>query len=277
MRFLRFILSHSIFIACCAAALCLQTNILLHIPNNTDIFCFVFFSTLCSYNFYWLLSKFYFSERKFDTLFFKKNMNFFLLFFIATAGTLFFLTNLKSVYIYVIGAVALTLLYSLPLWPFAFSKKLQQAGFLKTILLSFTWAYVTTLIPAAIVLPGYIIPVLILFIARFFFMLLLCTIFDMRDIALDKMHGLHSLATDVGKMKLKIIIVFVFLFYIFAGLLLRFYFKENAQMTAFIITGFIVWAVYRLSLKPRGYIFYYFLVDGLMLISALATFVASFF
>ena len=141
MRFLRFILSHSIFIACCAAALCLQTNILLHISNNTDIFCFVFFSTLCSYNFYWLLSKFYFSERKFDTLFFKKNINFFLLFFIATAGTLFFLTNLKSGYIYVIGAVALTLLYSLPLWPFAFFKKLQKAGFLKTILLSFLFSF----------------------------------------------------------------------------------------------------------------------------------------
>ena len=276
MRFLHFILSHSIFIACCAAALCWQTNTLLHISGSTDMYGFIFFSTLSSYNFYWLLSKFYFSARKFNLLFLKKNISFFLLFIIAAAGTLFFLSELKHICIYVIGAVMLTLLYSLPLWPFTFSKKLQKAGFLKTTLLSLTWAYVTTVIPAAVVLLDSFLPVLILFIARFFFMLLLCTIFDMRDIAVDKMHGLHSLATDVGKKKLSVIIIFIFFLYLFAGLLVRFYFKENAQMVAFMITVAIVWAVYRLSLKSRDYIFYYFLVDGLMLISALATYLATF-
>ena len=277
MRFLHFILSHSIFIALCAAGLCRQTNTLLGISGSRDIYGFIFFSTLCSYNFYWLLSKFYFYGRKLDAVFLRKNVSFLVLFITAAAGTLFFLSDLLYIYPYVIGAVIFTLLYSLPLWPFAFSKRFQKAGFLKTSLLSFTWAYVTTVIPAAVELPRLLLPVAILFIARFFFMLLLCTIFDMRDISVDKMHGLHSLATDVTQKRLSTILIFIFLFYLIAGLLVRFYFKENAQMVAFIVTGAIVWAVYRLSLKPKGYIFYYFLVDGLMLISAMVTYIADLF
>jgi hypothetical protein len=34
--------------------------------------------------------------------------------------------------------------------------------------------------------------------------------------------------------------------------------------------------VYKLSLKPKGYIFYYFLVDGLMLLSAAASYFVRF-
>jgi len=48
-------------------------------------------------------------------------------------------------------------------------------------------------------------------------------------------------------------------------------------MFAFLITGGFVWWVYTLSLKNQGYLFYYFLVDGLMLVSATVSVIASFF
>jgi hypothetical protein len=48
-------------------------------------------------------------------------------------------------------------------------------------------------------------------------------------------------------------------------------------MIFFLLTGGIAFFVYRLSLKPQGYIFYYFLVDGLMLISAAGTLIADAF
>jgi hypothetical protein len=59
------------------------------------------------------------------------------------------------------------------------------------------------------------------------------------------------------------------------GFLLRFNFSTTPQVVAFFITGLIVLFVYRMSLKQQGYIFYYFIVDGLMLFSAVATYVAS--
>lgn len=275
MRFLHFILSHSVFISCCAACLCYQTDVLLHNPHDINVYAFVFFSTLCSYNFYWLLSKLYFARGGLDLNFLKKNISFFIFFICGLPGTLYFVTGLGYLFVHISVAVVLTLLYSLPLWQFSFSKKIQKAGFLKTILLSFTWAYITTVLPAAPVSDAMTMPFTVLFSARFFFMLLLCIIFDMRDVSLDKVHGLHSLATDVPKNKLNILMNVVFALYIITGLAVRFYFGHDAQMIAFMLTGIIIWFVYRMSLKPQGYIFYYFLVDGLMLISALGTYLAA--
>ena len=277
MRFLQFILSHSIFIAFCAAGLCFQTHILLHRPADLNIYGFIFFSTLCGYNLYWLQSKFYFSDRKLNRAFFKRHYSFFLLFGLAAIGTFYFLLKIGWLLPYIAVGGVLTLLYALPLWPFAFAKHLQKAGFFKTTLLSLTWAYVTVVIPAAGSGDMVLMPITVLFCARFSFMLLLCIIFDMRDISVDKVHGLHSLATDLSKKTLDIIIYLVFGLYILAGLLVRAYFNDDRQMLAFIVTGMIVWLVYRMSLRRKEYIFYYFLVDGLMLISSLLSFLATVF
>jgi uncharacterized membrane protein len=106
---------------------------------------------------------------------------------------------------------------------------------------------------------------------------LLCIIFDMRDMKVDKMHALHSLATDVSKRMLKSIMLLAFMLYLGAGLIVRYHLNDNAQLVAFLITGLVVWMVYQASLKKQGYIFYYFVVDGLMLFSSALTFIASLF
>ncbi len=275
MRWLNFILSHSIFISLCAAALCFQTDVLLHITPGKYVYGFVFFATLSSYNFYWLISKYSFTKNKALPGFIKKNLSYTLLFLVAGAGMLYCIYFIPFIFKYAVIAIMLTLLYSLPLWPFKFAALARKAGFLKTVLLAVTWAYVTIIIPAIPVLHTETLPVAVLFTARFFFMLLLCIIFDMRDMAIDKIHALHSLATDTSHRNLQKIMGVVFILYIAAGFFVRNYFKDNAQITAFAFTGLIVWIVYRLSLKKRGYFFYYFLVDGLMMVSALATYIAA--
>jgi hypothetical protein len=277
MGWLRFILSHSVFISFCAVALCFQTDILLHTSSGIYIYGFIFFATLSSYNFYWLISKYSFSTDRALPVFIKKHFSYLSMFSVAAIGMLYCIYFLPYLYWYVAVAIALTLLYSLPLWPFKFTAFARKAGFLKTTLLSFTWAYVTIIIPAIPVLHTEILPVISLFAARFFFMLLLCIIFDMRDMAIDKIHTLHSLATDVSHRTLKIIIAIVFILYAFTGVWVRIYFKDNPQVIAFAITGIIVWIAYRFSFKKQGYFFYYFLVDGLMMVSAAATYIAAFF
>ncbi|MBC7866260.1 MAG: hypothetical protein H7X88_01890, partial [Gloeobacteraceae cyanobacterium ES-bin-316] len=237
----------------------------------------VFFSTLCSYNFYWFLSKYSFNKPASFSVFFKKNISYFLLFTAAGLAMLICLFFLPGIRQHVAVAVFLTLVYSLPLWPFAWAVRLRKAGILKTILLPFTWAYVTVLLPAASMLTTVPNTVISLFIARFCFVGLLCIIFDRRDISLDKLHALRTLATDVSRRTLQNIILLAFGVYLVAGLWVRFQLQNNAQFIAFIITGFVVAYVYRLSLKKQGYLFYYFIVDGLMLFSASATFVATFF
>ena len=277
MRALHFILSHSIFISCCAVALCFQTNTLLHLPHNKNLYGFIFFSTLCSYNFYWLLSKFYFSNRKLDALFVKREFSFALLFLLAAIGAAYFACQLFSILLYILIGIFFTLLYSLPLWPFSFTKKLQRAGFFKTILLSLVWAYITTFLPVLDVYNTHSFPtlsVLLLLGIRFFFMLLLCIIFDTRDISIDKMNGLHSLATDVSKKKLSFILRMVYFLYTLMACIFCFYYTNIAQAVAFIFVGIAFWIMYAQPNDNKSYVFYYFGVDGLMLLSAVATYLA---
>lgn len=275
MRWLHFILSHSIFISICAAALCYQTFTLLHIPFNYFVYGLVFFATLCSYNFYWLISKYHFTTINDLGAFLIKHFSNLVIFVIAAVGLLSCLYFLPHVINSVLIAVLLTLLYSVPLWPVKKLAFTRKAGFLKTVLLAFTWAYVTVMIPAhdAVSVPAMSIG--LLFIARFLFMLMLCVIFDSRDINVDKINSLRSLATDVSSQALRSIMTVVFVLYLAAGFLLRYHFNDNAQIIAFFITGLVTLIVYIQSRKEQGYFFYYFLVDGLMLFSAAATFVAS--
>ena len=275
MRWLHFILSHSIFSALCAAALCFQTLCLLSVPGAEILYLFIFFATLCSYNFYWLISKYSFGKPASAFRFIKSNLTYTLLFLVAGVGMLLCLYYLPHLYIYVALAIVSTVLYSLPLWPFSFAHYFRKAGVLKTLLLAFTWAYVTVIIPAYPVLFTETRAVMTLFVARFSFMLMLCSIFDKRDIKVDKLHALQSLATNVSMGTLKAIMVIAFFVYIVAGFFLRYQLKDSAQTLAFLVTGLVVWWVYRLSFKEQGYIFYYFIVDGLMLFAAGATLVAS--
>jgi 4-hydroxybenzoate polyprenyltransferase len=276
MKWLHFILSHSIFISLCAVALCFQTYSLLHLPGNRYIYGFIFFATLGSYNFYWLISKYSFSRKVPVKAFLKANRSYIFLFSFSGIGMAGCLWFLSGYYNYIALAIALTLLYSLPLWPFRFVSFAKKAGFLKTILLAATWAWVTVLVPAAPVLDTALAPVATLFLTRFCFMLMLCILFDMRDMKVDKIHSLHSLATDVSRRSLGYIMYIVFGLFIICGILVRQYFHDMPQMIAFAFTGLLVWIVYQLSLtKERGYFFYYFLVDGLMLISSAATYIAA--
>lgn len=277
MRWLHFILSHSIFIALCAMALCYQTVLLLHLPGSVWVYVFIFFATLCSYNFYWLISKYSFGRPQGVEIFIQKNRSYLLVFSIAGLGMLLSAWYIRVALPWIVAGILLTLVYSMPLWPIPLAKKLRKLGFLKTTLLAFTWAYVTVMIPAAMQPLPNEMPVLVLLIARFFFMLMLCSIFDMRDMAMDKIHGLHSLATDVSRQNLQRFLLFAFVLYMAAGILVRYQFHDNAQLLAFVFTGLLVWYVYRLSLRQQGYVFYYFVVDGMMLFSAAASAIAEVF
>ena len=274
MKWLRFILSHSIFISVCAAALCYQTSSLLGINPPVMLYLMVFSFTLAGYNMYWLLTRYSLSSAG-TVKFFSHNISNVLLIFVSGIIALYGLITLFYLWPVLIAGMFLTGLYSMPLWPFEWAKKHRRFGLLKTSLLAFTWSFITISLP--VYHQAFIfVDVLWLFFARFFFMMMLCSIFDSRDSKIDLLNSLHSLATDVSKSALRVIMVVFFILFIFAGIQLRLLIHKPGQVTAFIFTGIIALWVYWLSLKPRGYIFYYFVVDGLMLLSAIFTFVAGY-
>ncbi|MEJ7627281.1 MAG: hypothetical protein WKF35_10485 [Ferruginibacter sp.] len=275
MKWFHFILSHSIFISLCATALCYQSYLLLNIQPDNRVCFMLFFSTLCSYNLYWLISKYFFNEEKNLIFFLKKNISYLVFFITAAVIVTYYLFIIPGIFPFALISILLTLLYSLPLWPIRIFSIFRNAGFIKTLLLAFTWTYGTLMLPLQVNFFKITPEIAMLFIARFSFMLMLCAIFDSRDIVIDKMRSLKSLATDLSPLALKIIMGISFFIYISAGILLRLNNHDTAQLTAFLITGVMVFIVYRCSLRVQNYIFYYFIVDGLMLFSAAATYMAS--
>ncbi len=275
MKWLHFILSHSIFVAFCAVALAFQTILLLQLSAGPFLYGFIFFATLCSYNFYWLLSKYAFRQDFSVVVFFRKEkVEVFLLVLAGTGLIICFLQLQLPLYV-IITAMLLTALYAVPLLPFRFLHFTRKAGVLKTTLLAFTWTYVTALIPmqkAFLLLNDVEIFILT---RRFLFMLMLCIIFDNRDISVDKIRGLRSLATDLGPKTMRALIYSIFVILFATNFLFRYYGISVGQSIALQISTIALLATYYYSTKKQGYIFYYFWVDGMMLFSALATYIAS--
>lgn len=270
-----FILSHSIFIAICAAALSLQTLQLLSLPFNGYLPAFIFFAVLGGYNAYWLISRFSFNRDSSLISFLQKSRSSFFVLLSAITGMVFCMMKLHLVMYNIIIAIILLGLYAIPVMPFKQLSFTRKAGFLKTILLAFTWAIVTTLIPLQISILAMGRAALLIFINRFLFMLMLCIIFDKRDVAVDKIRGLQSLATDIKPLLLHYLTGFIFISYLLISYLLNAFEVPVLQIAALMVTGIITLCVYISSLKKRGYVFYYFLVDGLMFLSALLTWLAG--
>lgn len=275
MKWLHFILSHSIFIAACAVALVFQTSELLKLPISLGLYGFVFFATLCSYNFYWIVSKAAFVQPGSLAVLLQEETAGVVILFLSAIGAFFCLITHPLPAGFIITAVLLTCLYALPLLPFRLLYFTRRAGVLKTVLLAFTWAYVTVFIPLQ---KSYLLLTnadLFVFSRRFLFMLMLCIIFDNRDKAVDKIRGLHSLATDLKPVYLRILIVLIFVILFTTNFLYRQYGLSFSQSIALHIATLALLVIYFYSTKKRGYIFYYFFVDGMMLFSALATYIAG--
>lgn len=275
MKWLHFILSHSFFVSFCAVALAFQTGRLLHVDIPAYLYGFIFFATLCSYNFYWILSRFSFSGTVSIAAFLEKEATGISLFLISLAGMVYFLLISPVQLNQVAMAVLLTVAYSVPLLPFKLLHFTRKAGVLKTVLLAFTWTYVTAFLPMQTgwgLLSGADIFILT---RRFLFMLMLCIIFDNRDKAVDKIRGLHSLATVLKPNQLLLLITVIFIILFGTNFLSVQYGVSLKQSIALQTSTIALLVVYFLSTRKQGYLFYYFVVDGLMLFSALATFVAG--
>ena len=274
MKWLHFILSHSIFIAICAVAMAFQTALLLHVDIDGYLYGFIFFATLCSYNFYWILSALAF-KKKLSVQVLKNYYTNFLVLLIAAAGDVFCILKIDGILPLAAISVLLTLLYALPLLPFSWLNFARKAGVIKTTLLSFTWAFVTVYLPYKVSGVQHFQSFLMLFNNRFLFMMMLCIIFDNRDMEVDKLRGLRSLATDVSPRALHYIMMFIFTAYIINGVVFRLWYGELQQLFPFLLMGFICILVYGYSRRKQGYLFYYFITDGLMLLSSLLTILAS--
>lgn len=247
---------------------------LLNVVVNYSLITFVFFATLTSYNFHYILAGALGKKTVSYSLFTNRpSAAFFLL--LGFTGAVISYFNTHITFGNVILSVLLTSIYSVPLLPWKELGFTRKAGIIKTLLLAFTWMFVTAYLPMAEHEMQYSALGKLILIKRFLFMLMLCILFDNRDVKVDQVNGLHSLATDLSPtmMRWLIFIVFMLLFS------LNFFFGKhgisNSQVLALQLSSLATLAVYFYSLKKPGYFFYYFIVDGMMILMTVLTTIAS--
>lgn len=272
-RIVHFILSHSIFIALSAAMLSVQTFQLLHLPVQLYRCLLIGFATLAGYNAYWIVSRINSRrETPWQQVWLHSHAAN-LLIVLSIGGMIWCMEQVQFIWYNILLTAFLLFLYALPLLPLERFHFARRLGMVKTVLLAFVWTHVTILIPLQKILPDLSPTESWLFLNRFCFVLLLCILFDKRDAAIDLMRGLHSLATDLSPLWLHGFSAATWSLY-----WISLWKMEQLQVgfgLPLIVAGIACAVVYLASFRKRGYVFYYFVVDGMLFLSALLTTLAS--
>ncbi|MDQ6609063.1 MAG: hypothetical protein M3Y85_04505 [Bacteroidota bacterium] len=266
----------SLFIACCAALMVYQTSLLFSLQFPFAVYLFVFFGSVCSYNFHWYLTPPNITDPTYKLKWNISNRRLHLVLFIAgSIGSIVSCILLISYLVPLALTAFLTFMYSAPkisLGPFI---QLRKIAIGKTIFLAFAWAHVTALLPLLISkIPMQ--PQHIWFVTnRFFFIYAICIAFDRRDVEKDREAGIKSLITFLNNKGID----YLFWASLAVAFITTFVLWQWLSLTDVIILSLpvlIMGMFYNRSKRTTSDYLYYFLLDGLMALSAPILILAKF-
>lgn len=262
---LNFIIFSSIYVACCAVLMIWQTNTLFHIRDvNDDFYIFVFFATICSYNFHWYLTPADYSASERILWGARHKALQLSLCAVGGIGAAYSFWFLKAHWLPLGGAAILTFLYSAPKLPQRAFVWLRKVAIGKTLFLSFVWTYVTTLLPVFIAGQSVTLSLTAYTLHRFFLVYAICILFDYRDLDADKREGIRSLITYLSRPNLKRL---YYCSLIFSAV---FAFCFPLPLMLFLLAPVLITALLtRYTMQTRSDLFYYSVLDGMVMLSAL--------
>jgi 4-hydroxybenzoate polyprenyltransferase len=264
-----FFLFSSFYIALCAVLMVYQVSYLF--LNDTVpgvFFLFVFFATVCSYNFHWWLTTH--SATGSERLKWAKKNKFLhlILYIIGLAGSAIFFFILRQYWFWIGIGAFVTFLYSAPKIPQKIFIGLRRVAIGKTIFLAFVWMYITTVLPFVIFGQHWQAGFTWFACSRFFLIYAICILFDYRDRQDDKSDGIRSMITFFNERGINNL--FAFSLILFAGFTAMLY--ESGvnlfEIIVLLIPGVIAAALYNYAKKHFSDYLYYFVLDGLMMLSA---------
>ncbi|PSL46578.1 UbiA prenyltransferase family protein [Chitinophaga niastensis] len=271
-----FILFTSIYISLCALLMIWQTNQLLHLHYKENTFyLFVFFSTICSYNFHWYLTPGTYSSSERIRWGEKYRTLMLLLCGMGMIGSLYFFWQLREHWLVLSGSAMLTFLYSAPKVPHKTFTWLSKIAIGKTLFLTFVWTYVSTLLPALVADHPITVPVVFLTLHRFFLIYAICILFDYRDRESDKKEGIRSLITYLDTKDLNKLYYFSLLMAAVCAGLMGPFISFSAVITLMIPVIATALITRKAQHTASDYLFY-FVLDGFMALSALLYLIVAF-
>jgi 4-hydroxybenzoate polyprenyltransferase len=275
-RLLEFIFFTSIFVAACAVAFCMETNILLGVPfNNFSFYAFVFGATIVEYNLHYIVKKVAAKDSA-RLRWSQRNKNIHLILLIAGSFLIFislFSFHLQHFFIlFILGCISF--LYSFPFLPFEKKKRIKDYGFLKITTLALLWTLVSVWFPAN----GHVFDTglfIFIFCKRLLFMFILCLLFDMRDIEVDRSENINTLAVVLGHKKsylLSYLLLFVFVALCVAQYL---YLPQMQFLIPMLISVAATFITIEITKKSNSDFVYLAGIDGMMLLQAILVYLFS--
>lgn len=275
-KLVEFIFFSSIFIAVCVVAMCIETNLLLHLPlNNPGFYFFIFGATLVQYNLHYLVKKTALSN---STRFQWSKRNTYTHKILAGAGLILIIVGLFSFqlrhFIFLLLLGLITLLYSQPVLPFKNRKRLKDFGILKIITLTILWTIVTVWFPVSQAFYTDI-SFLLIFFRRFIFIFILCLVFDIRDTEVDNKENRRTIPIVVGAKKAYIICYILLVIFIVLSLIQYLKIPDIAQLNAMLLSAATTFVMIEFTKKNKSDIFYLASIDGMMLLQAALVIIGS--
>lgn len=195
---LNFYVNSSMHVALAVYSLVRITELYFDLPYNENLDYFIFYATITGYNFikYAGVAKFYHRSLT-------KSMRLIQIFsFLSFCLLVYYGSNLSTtVLIYFIPFAVITLVYVVPFLG-GFQKNLRRVSYLKIFLVAFVWSGVTTVIPLIVGEYQYEVNIILLFVQRMLFILVLILPFEIRDMNLD-FKNLKTLPQKIGIEKTK--------------------------------------------------------------------------
>jgi 4-hydroxybenzoate polyprenyltransferase len=252
-----------------------QTGLIFHLDLTPTFYWFVFLGTLCSYNFHWFLTPSAFGgSRKVQWSIGHKTVHL-VLFLLAGIGAAYTGFLLIRYWEWLLVTAFVTFLYSAPKVEHPLFIFLRKIAVGKTIFLAFMWTHITSILPIAVSQFHWQAAHFLYIANRFFFIYPICILFDFRDRHDDRKAGIRSFVTLLSEEGIDqlfwccVAISFLTLIWLWR---LSF---SNFQAILFLIPLIILAFLHNYSKRHFSDYLYYFVLDGLMMLTGLLLLVFS--
>jgi 4-hydroxybenzoate polyprenyltransferase len=259
----------SFYIALCAVLMVYQAaHLFLQGTITPAIYFFVFFATVCSYNFHWWLSTHSATgSERLQWALNNKSLHL-ILCMIGLAGAAIFFFPLRQYWFWIGIGGFLTFLYTAPKIPQKVFMGLRQIAIGKTIFLALVWTYITTVLPFVISGRHWMAGFTWFTGSRFFLIYAICLLFDYRDREDDKADGIRSMITFFKERGINNLFAGSLVLFVASTVILYWNGLNVFQIVVLLVPGIVLAALYNYSKKNFSDYFYYGVLDGLMMLSA---------
>ncbi len=240
------------------------------IQLDIDFYLLVFFCTLASYCLHWYFTSI---EQNFEGLrssWNSEHKNLLIILFVLSLLVIAFVFIVWSKWIlYFVPTAIATLIYTAPKLPLQLFKKLEGRALAKTFYLTSIWVYVTCILPIQIA-PIKINKIVISYIiCQFLFVYLICLLFDYRD---HKKDNLNFILINTNKHFFKLFQIISAVYLI--TLAIFYTISTNLFMSlGFLFSFLVVYLSLKKSINTSSDYWYYFILDGCMMMPTFIYFV----